>query len=287
MRFLFTVWPLTGHINPNLPIAQELQRRGDEVAFYTGSQAKAAVEKAGFGFFPLRKVDEALVERVVLSQEGILGQESKAGLRRMWREWTVGTLRGQVEDLTEILATWSPDAIVCDPVMWAPFLILRETKKIPVAVFSLIPACHVSGRDAPILGIPLPRPRNGFERLRANVLRWGSDLVLGGVRKEASAVRESYGLSPLQCSVTDFAAQQGVYLVPSSPEYDYERDDRARRYITLARVCGKDRIPRRCRIGFCVCRKINPGSTPARARYTWSRGCCARRPRGWQTSLCK
>jgi MGT family glycosyltransferase len=225
-KFLFTVWPLTGHINPNLPIAQELQRRGNEVAFYTGSSAKASVEKAGFGYFPLRRVDEKLIERVVLSQEGILGKESKPfQLRQMWRDWTVGTLPGQMEDLTEILDTWSPDAIVCDTAMWAPYLILRETKKIPVAVFSLIPACHVSGRDAPILGMPLPRPKNGLQRLRANILRRASDLVLGGVRKEASAFRQSYGLSPLNCSVMDFAAQQGVYLVPSSPEFDYQRDD--------------------------------------------------------------
>jgi MGT family glycosyltransferase len=226
MRFLFTVWPLTGHIHPNLAVAQELQRRGDEVAFYTGSSAKAAVERAGFGFFPLRKVDEALIERVVLSPEGILGQQSKPlGLRRMWRQWTFSTLPGQVEDITEILDTWSPDAIVCDPAMWAPFLILKETKKIPVAVLSLIPACHVSGRDAPILGIPLPRARNGFQRLKTDMLRRISDLTLLGFRREVSAVRESYGLSPLKCPVADFAAQQCVYLVPSSPEFDYQRDD--------------------------------------------------------------
>jgi len=225
-RFLFTVWPLTGHINPNLPIAQELQRRGAEVAFYTGSAAKAAVEKAGFGYFPLRSVDEALIERVVLSQEGILGKESKPlQLRQMWRDWTVGTLPGQMKDLTEILDTWSPDAIVCDTAMWAPYLVLREKRNIPVAIFSLIPACHVSGRDAPILGMPLPRPRNGIQRLRAKILRRVSDLVLGGVRKEASAFRESYGLPPLKCAVMDYAAQHGVYLVPSSPEFDYQRDD--------------------------------------------------------------
>src|ERR1700724_2482949 len=71
-RFLFTVWPFTGHIHPNLPIAQELQRRGHEVAFYTGSKARPLVERAGFQFFPLHHVDEAHVEFLVISSDGIL-----------------------------------------------------------------------------------------------------------------------------------------------------------------------------------------------------------------------
>lgn len=225
-RFLFTVWPFTGHIHPNLPIAQELQRRGHEVAFYTGRKAQPAVERAGFGFFPLRKVDEAQVERLVISPEGILGLGSKPfRLRKAWREWTIGTLPAQVEDITEILSTWSPDAIISDPTMWAPFLILRETQKIPVAVFSLIPACHVSGKDAPILGIPMPRARNSWQRLRAQFLRQVSNVMLGGVRREVTEVRRAYGLPPLTCTVTDFAAQNPPYLVPSSPEFDYERTD--------------------------------------------------------------
>lgn len=225
-RILFTVWPLTGHIHPNLAIAKELQQRGHQIAFYTGSTQKAVVEKAGFEFFPLRKVDEAHVLQVVTSPEGILGSGSKpARLRRAWREWTLGTVAGQMEDLTEILETWSPDAMVSDPTMWAPFLILRETKNIPVAVFSLIPACHVSGRDAPILGIPLPRSRNSLQRARKNILRWLSDQMLTGVRRDVDALRRSHGLAPLQRKVADYAAETLPYLVPSSPEFDYQRDD--------------------------------------------------------------
>jgi MGT family glycosyltransferase len=225
-RFLFTVWPFTGHIHPNLAIAQELRNRGHQVAFYTGSRAQAAVERAGFGFFPLKQVDEANVERLVVSPEGIQSLGSKpVKMSRLWREWAIGTIPGQVRDVTEIVAAWSPDAIVCDPTMWGPFLIVHETQKIPVSVFSLIPACHVSGRDAPILGIPMPRPRNSFERMRASVLRAISDFALRRLRKEVARVRESYGLQPFTCTVADFAAKLPPYLVPSSPEFDYQRND--------------------------------------------------------------
>jgi MGT family glycosyltransferase len=225
-RVLFTVMPLTGHIHPNLAIAQELERRGYQIAFYSGSKMRPSVEKAGFEFFPLRKVDEARVEWLVGSPEGILGLGSKPfQLRRAWREWTLGTVPGQIEDLTEIIDEWSPDAIVCDPTMWAPFLILRETKSIPVSVFSLIPACHVPGRDGPILGFPLPRARNSFERVRANILRRVSDISLRGIRNDVDALRLSYGLPPLGCQMAEFAARTCPYLVPGSPEFDYERDD--------------------------------------------------------------
>jgi MGT family glycosyltransferase len=38
-------------------------------------------------------------------------------------------------------------------------------------------------------------------------------------------LRQAHGLSPLRTSVTDFAGQMPLYLVPSSPEFDYQRDD--------------------------------------------------------------
>src|SRR5262249_14154218 len=41
----------------------------------------------------------------------------------------------------------------------------------------------------------------------------------------ASDLRQSYGLAPLRTSVTDFAATMPLYLVPSSQEFDYERND--------------------------------------------------------------
>jgi MGT family glycosyltransferase len=51
------------------------------------------------------------------------------------------------------------------------------------------------------------------------------NLFLSDVRREASALRRAYGLPPLRIPVTDFAGQMPLYLVPSSPEFDYQRDD--------------------------------------------------------------
>ncbi len=225
-KFLFTVWPLTGHIHPNLAIATELEKLGHRVAFFTGSHARAMVEGAGFACFPLRKVNENLIEEMFLSPRGI--QSASANpfqLRDRWRKCVLDSVPAQLADLEEIMASWQPDAIVCDPTMWAPFLILRETRNIPVAIFGLVPACHISGRDGPILGFALPRARTSFGRMRARVLRRVSDLFLRPVRRDASRLRASRGLPPLDCSVTDFAGRMPLYLVPGSPEFDYQRDD--------------------------------------------------------------
>jgi len=89
-KFLFTVWPLTGHIHPNLAIATELRKVGHQVAFYTGSHARGMVEGAGFQCFPLRKVDENLIEEMFLSPRGI--QSASANpfqLRDRWRVITI------------------------------------------------------------------------------------------------------------------------------------------------------------------------------------------------------
>ena len=56
--FLFTLWPFTGHLLPQMAIACALRRRGHEVAFYSGEAVRETVESAGFELFPFVRVDE-------------------------------------------------------------------------------------------------------------------------------------------------------------------------------------------------------------------------------------
>jgi MGT family glycosyltransferase len=225
-KFLHTVWPFTGHINPNIAIAHELRHRGHEVAFYTGRKFRALIEGEGFTFFQIKRVHEERVEHIVLSPDGILNQ-SRNPLKKkaLWKQWVLETVPQQVADIKEICLEWPTDTIICDPTMWGPFLVLHETMKIPVAVFSLIPACHLSGSDAPIFGFPLPRARNRLQCLRARVLRKAVSIFLADVRREANAIRRKYGLPPTALSVTDLAGEMPLYLVPGSPEFDYQRKD--------------------------------------------------------------
>lgn len=225
-RVLLTVWPLTGHLHPNLALADALRRAGHEVAFYTGEGTRALVEGEGFRLFPFRAVDEGTVQRLALSPEGILSARRRPWRRRaLWRSWVLDTLPDQVTDLREVVAAYAPDVIATDPTMWAPFLVLHELLGLPVAVFSLIPACHIAGTKGPIIGFPLPRPRGPLGRVLVSVLRRVSGLFLDDVRRDASAMRARYGLTPLAGKVTDFAGQMPLYVVPGTRDFDYDRTD--------------------------------------------------------------
>jgi UDP:flavonoid glycosyltransferase YjiC (YdhE family) len=59
-RFLFTLWPFTGHLLPQIAIAQALRERGHEVAFYSGEAVRHHVEGQGFTFFPFQRLDQEI-----------------------------------------------------------------------------------------------------------------------------------------------------------------------------------------------------------------------------------
>jgi MGT family glycosyltransferase len=241
-RFLFTVWPLTGHVYPNLSIARELAAMGHEVAIYTGAKYRELVESEGFRHFPLQKVDEAHIDEMFMSHRGIQGAKTPWRRRAMWRECVLDTIPAQLEDLDAVLTSWSPQVIVCDATMWAPFLVLHESRHIPVAIFSLIPACHLAGPQGPVMGIPMPRPVTAWQRQRARVLRVLSDFFLREIRQRADEFRRQAGLPRLTCTPTNHGGLMPLYLVPGSPEFDYERTDlpRSVQYVGPCLWKGKD-----------------------------------------------
>lgn len=225
-RFLFTVWPFPGHLYPSVAVATALRERGHECAFYTGSRAGRIVEDEGFACFPFNRVDEEQLHRLMLSPE----RDSRQGkglfqLKATFRQWLLETIPQQVEDLRAVLSGWRPDVIVCDPTMWSPILILHEVHAIPVAVCSFVPACMVPGRDAPPFGLGLPRPRNWYTRLLARGVALATDVLASDFRAAASALRGRYGLPALTTSVVAFTGRMPLYLVPSAPEFDYQRRD--------------------------------------------------------------
>jgi MGT family glycosyltransferase len=225
-KFLFTVWPFHGHIHPNLAIARALGARGHEVAFYTGGSAQASLEAEGFRCFPFRHLDEARVEAIVQALDA-LSLEWRAARRRkaLLREWLLGTVEGQLEDLAVVLPAFRPGAVVGDPAMWGPLLVLQETERFPLAIMSYVAACMLPGPNGPILGLPLPRPHGRFGRFGRAMLRFAANVAAADVRRAANELRARYGLPPIDTSVTAFAGQMPLYLVPSTPAFDRERRD--------------------------------------------------------------
>src|SRR5262245_22492674 len=100
-KFLLTVWPLVGHINPFMSVAKALQSRGHTVACYTSDRVRAIVEDEGMSIFPYEQVDDGPMWEIVQAAEmrASLGWNAPKILMRAVREWIAGTVPGQLADL--------------------------------------------------------------------------------------------------------------------------------------------------------------------------------------------
>lgn len=224
--FLFTVWPFPGHVHPNVAIARVLCERGHQAAFYTGASVRASLEAEGLHCFPFRQVEEARVEALVLALDALSLQWRKARHRKaLLRDWLVGTIAAQLEDLAAVLSAWRPDVMVCDPAMWGPLLVVHEKARIPLAIMSYVAACMLPGPDGPILGLPLPRAYGQLARLGHRVLRSVANVAAADVRRAVNRIRARHDLSPIRTTVTAFAGQMPLYLVPGTPAFDRKRRD--------------------------------------------------------------
>jgi len=224
-KFLFTAWPYAGCLYPQIAVAHALAGRGHSVAFYTGNRACPLVSSQPFLHFPFNPWLEQQVDTLLLSPSGMC-----AGWPQPWRrvgllrQFLVDTVPSQVTDLNRIVDEWQPEVIVTEPAMYAPFLILQETRQIPVTVLEYS-FCMLPGPDAPPSGLGWPPPRGWSGRLRT---RFGEHLVhmfTAGLRRAASEVRRQHGLSPLKPSIAALLRRLPLILVPSCPEFDYERRD--------------------------------------------------------------
>ncbi len=225
-RFLFTIWPLTSHIQPQMGTAMELRSRGHEVAFYTGASAAALLDGEGMRVFPFRRVDEALVWDVIRAvTERATGGSTPRLMRRVTQEWWAGTVPDQVADLREILDAWHPNVLVTETSVWAPILVLGETTGLPVAISSTLMGCLIDGTDAPPWGLGLRPPRTLLTRLVARAYGTIIDVAARGFRRQLDQMRAGYGLPPMGCSVNSFTGRLPLYMVPSIAELDYGRHD--------------------------------------------------------------
>jgi MGT family glycosyltransferase len=226
-RYLFTCWPFTGHVLPQLSIASALRERGHDVAFHTGSSARRLVEPLGFDVLPFDRVDEARATHDVQRLELAAGRgRAPAGeLVRTFRSWLVETIPAQVADLRALHASWAPDVLVADVGMWAPHLILREADDMPVAISTIFMGPLIPGRDAPPPGLGLRPPRTATGRALARAVVRGTEIAGTGLRRRVDALRAQYGLPPMGCSVNTFSSRVPLYLVPSVRSLDYDRRD--------------------------------------------------------------
>ena len=104
-------------------------------------------------------------------------------------------------------------------------LVVPEAYHLPTAVMSHLAACLLPGPDGPIPGLPLPRARTALDRLGRQAVRRGLGLLHRDARAAGNALRARYGLPPLGMTLGEYPGTLPLYLVQSTPEYDYQRTD--------------------------------------------------------------
>ncbi|HWC27976.1 MAG TPA: glycosyltransferase [Solirubrobacteraceae bacterium] len=225
-RVLFTCWPFDAHVFPQMSIATALRDRGVEVAFYSGEEARPAIEREGLEFFAFERVKPESWLRVQAAerQAGTREQSARVG-RQAVRDWLVETIPDQLADLESVLDRWAPDVIATDLSMWGPIVVLWESCGVPVAASSTFMGPLIPGPDAPPWGLGLAPPRSPAGRARARTLTTLTDLLARGLRARVDELRAAHGLRPLGCSVNEFTGRLPLYLVGNLPELDYDRRD--------------------------------------------------------------
>jgi MGT family glycosyltransferase len=228
-RFLITCWPFVGHLYPQISVAHALRERGHEVAIYSHESARPVVEGEGFTIFPFVHVDEQRYERIhALEAEVPPTQPSYRTLgvaMRAYRDMVTDSIPEQVADLQPILAGWRPDALITDPALWGPILVLWETTGIPVVLLTQMIGSTIPGPDAPPWGPGLPPPRTFGTRFLSLAAQFAVDILAYNMRRRVDQIRSRYGLPAMGCSVNSFGGRLPLYLIPSLPEIDYNRRD--------------------------------------------------------------
>ena len=226
-RFLFTLWPFTGHLLPQMSIAIALRERGHEVAFYSGEAVRAIVEGEGFELFGFEHLDQ---ERGFAAMRAVEERETRKrpGSRRLpaiFRDWLVETIPDQVADLRAVLSRWRPDAIATDLSLWAPIVVLWEAERIPVALSSTFMGPLIPGPDAPAFGFGLRPPRSFLGRAGSRTLTGLVELAGTSLRRRVNEIRAEYRLPALGEPVNRWTGRLPLYLVGNVRELDYNRHD--------------------------------------------------------------
>lgn len=225
-RFLFTAWPLAGHVFPQVAVAHALARRGHEVAFYTGGRMGEIIRGEGFRCFPFARVDEDAIATLMSGRPAEPWRVTKfPQMATLLRRWLLDTVSQQVGDIEDVIASWGPRVIATDPTMWGPVLVVADKLRIKVAVCSFIPLCPLPGPDAPPFGPGLPRSGGVAVSAATWVARTVARLSARVGRRTANEIRRQHGLGPIDVSPTEYTGRMPLYLVPSTPEFDYDRRD--------------------------------------------------------------
>lgn len=130
LKILFASVPLSGHVNPAVPIVSELVESGHEVYWYCGLHYQKQIEKSGAKFLAYNRAfnyhDSSIQDKFPDLPYNSLLKHASYYIKHIFFD----NMTGQFEDLTEIVQTFHPDIIVTDE-WFCGVIPLKENTNIP------------------------------------------------------------------------------------------------------------------------------------------------------------
>ena len=169
-RFLFVVPPLTGHVNPTVSVAGQLQARGHEVA-WVGHPGKVR------GLLPehaeLYELDDSVPEALAQSMsERASNVRGLAALKFLWEDFLIPLGSAMVPGVTQAVLDFEPTVLVADQQALAGGVVARK-QNLPWATSATTSA----GVTAPLSALP-------------KVQQWLEDCL--------TDFQSTHGLSPME-----------------------------------------------------------------------------------------
>ena len=220
-RFLFTVVPAIGHINPTLPIAIELQRRGHEVAYATGPDMQQYIHEQGCvafsAGFPSFSNYTSFAIRRMFQFHGLLSNFFFFLVLLQYN-------RKLIADLPDVIQRFRPDVLVVDCITHGGAH-LAEMLHLPWATNHPVPGLIPSHDAPPFTSWGLPPARNAAMRAVYRGVRIGQGIFYRLFDPAFNRIRASLGLPPVRHCVVRSTLSPYLILIPTCEGFEYPRND--------------------------------------------------------------
>lgn len=223
-RFLIGTMPLTGHVNPGLPIARKLVERGHEVRWYTGRKFQGKIEATGAEYVPMETALDFDEYNLEPNFPGLAKLQGLAALKYGAKHLFLDAGPRQLTDYQKILNEFPADVLLSDTAfvgaIWA-----SEKIGIPWAVFG-ITALTLGSRDTAPFGLGmLPSATLPGQVRNALLYQLFNRVIIRDLVIYHDHARGKVGLPPVKKSPFDAAVSPYLYLQGTTQAFEYPRND--------------------------------------------------------------
>ncbi len=196
-KILVASVPLSGHVNPAIPLVKMLISRGHEICWYSGNHYKQVIEESGAKFFPFKQAkdfhDSTISTEFPDLPHNSLLRHASYYIRHVFYD----NMPGQYYDLCEILKAFPADLLLTDE--WF-------TGAIPLAEMNVIPwVCYCNSPlfyytdEVPFPGAGIFPATSVFGINRNRMVNWMvTKLFFAGTQSYINKLRKKLSLPPMQ-----------------------------------------------------------------------------------------